>query len=139
MGWPGPPARSARMTPRRRPACREYRSVCQVLQVVVRQYSSVNQTLGRSLSIRGRGFLPGALNGCGRQGCRCGVGAGPPTSIDESKTVLAQRMHASGESASTVAATLGVSRAMVYRVLATQPDSKGEWQPPNSVFPNLVA
>jgi len=34
----------------------------------------------------------------------------------------AQRMHASGESASTVAATLGVSRATVYRVLAEQGD-----------------
>jgi predicted transcriptional regulator len=31
---------------------------------------------------------------------------------------LAHRMHASGESASTIAATLGVSRAAVYRVLA---------------------
>ena len=31
-------------------------------------------------------------------------------------------MHASGESASTVAATLGVSRATVYRVLAEQGD-----------------
>jgi DNA invertase Pin-like site-specific DNA recombinase len=33
---------------------------------------------------------------------------------------LAQRMHASGESASTIANTLGVSRATVYRVLAEQ-------------------
>jgi DNA invertase Pin-like site-specific DNA recombinase len=31
---------------------------------------------------------------------------------------LAQAMHASGESASTTAATLGVSRATVYRVIA---------------------
>jgi DNA invertase Pin-like site-specific DNA recombinase len=31
---------------------------------------------------------------------------------------LAKRMHASGESAGTIAATLGVSRATVYRVLA---------------------
>jgi len=31
---------------------------------------------------------------------------------------LAQRMHASGESASTIASALGVSRATVYRVLA---------------------
>ena len=34
------------------------------------------------------------------------------------KAALAQRMHANGESASTIAATLGVSRATVYRVLA---------------------
>jgi DNA invertase Pin-like site-specific DNA recombinase len=38
--------------------------------------------------------------------------------LDKSKAALAQRMHASGESASTIAATLGVSRATVYRVLA---------------------
>ncbi len=31
-------------------------------------------------------------------------------------------MHASGESASTIAAALGVSRATVYRVLAEQSD-----------------
>jgi len=30
----------------------------------------------------------------------------------------AQRMHASGESAGTIAAALGVSRATVYRTLA---------------------
>ena len=35
---------------------------------------------------------------------------------------LAQRMHASGESASTIAATLGVSRATVYHVLAEHGD-----------------
>ena len=40
--------------------------------------------------------------------------------LDEKKAALAQRMHASGESASTIAATLGVSRATVYRVLAEQ-------------------
>jgi len=38
--------------------------------------------------------------------------------LDQSKVALAQRMHASGESASTIAATLGVSRATVYRVIA---------------------
>jgi DNA invertase Pin-like site-specific DNA recombinase len=32
-------------------------------------------------------------------------------------------MYASGESASTIADTLGVSRATVYRVLAEQTDS----------------
>ncbi|GAY15536.1 recombinase family protein [Mycobacterium sp. shizuoka-1] len=43
---------------------------------------------------------------------------GRPKALDRSKAALAQRMHASGESASTIAATLGVSRATVYRVLA---------------------
>ena len=37
---------------------------------------------------------------------------------------LAQRMHASGESESTIAATLGVSRATAYRVLADQSDTE---------------
>jgi hypothetical protein len=38
--------------------------------------------------------------------------------IRPSKRRLAQRMRASGESASTIANTLKVSRATVYRVLA---------------------
>ena len=38
--------------------------------------------------------------------------------IRESKVALAQRMHASGESATTIAATLGVSRATIYRIPA---------------------
>jgi len=42
--------------------------------------------------------------------------------FDKPKAALAQRMHASGESVSTIAATLGVSRATVYRVLAAQAD-----------------
>src|SRR6202008_1704242 len=50
-----------------------------------------------------------------------GQSIGRPKSLDESKAALAQRMHASGESASTIAATLGASRATVYRVLAEQP------------------
>jgi len=37
--------------------------------------------------------------------------------LDKSKAELAQRMHAGGESASTIAETLGVCRATVYRVL----------------------
>src|SRR6202040_392422 len=45
---------------------------------------------------------------------------GRPKALDKSKAALAQRMHASGESARTIAATLGVSRATVYRVLAEQ-------------------
>jgi DNA invertase Pin-like site-specific DNA recombinase len=45
---------------------------------------------------------------------------GRPKALDEKKTALAQRMHTSGESASTIATALGVSRATVYRVLAEQ-------------------
>jgi DNA invertase Pin-like site-specific DNA recombinase len=45
---------------------------------------------------------------------------GRPKALDEKKTALAQRMHASGESASTIATALGVSRATVYRVLAAE-------------------
>jgi DNA invertase Pin-like site-specific DNA recombinase len=51
-----------------------------------------------------------------------GQSIGRPGALDKSKAALAQRMHASGESASTIAAALGVSRATVYRVLAEQPD-----------------
>src|ERR1700744_1421156 len=40
-----------------------------------------------------------------------GQHVGRPKALDEKKTGLAQRMHASGESAGTIAATLGVSRA----------------------------
>src|ERR1700682_3936660 len=49
-----------------------------------------------------------------------GQSIGRPKALDESKVALAQRMHASGEAASMIAATLGVSRATVYRVLAEQ-------------------
>ena len=45
---------------------------------------------------------------------------GRPKALDKSKAALALRMHASGESASTIAATLSVSRATVYRVLGEQ-------------------
>lgn len=51
-----------------------------------------------------------------------GQQVGRPKALDEKKGALAQRMHASGEPASTIAATLGVSRATVYRVLAEQRD-----------------
>lgn len=47
-----------------------------------------------------------------------GQSVGRPKVLDQSKVALAQRMHASGESASTVISTLGVSRATVYRVIA---------------------
>ena len=49
-----------------------------------------------------------------------GQSIGRPKALDEKKAALAQRMHASGESASTIAAALGCSRATVYRVLAEQ-------------------
>lgn len=47
---------------------------------------------------------------------------GRPKALDDKKAALAQRMYASGESASTIAATLEVSRATVYRVLADRDD-----------------
>lgn len=50
-----------------------------------------------------------------------GQSVGRPKALDGSKAALAQRMHASGESATMIATTLGVSRATVYRVLA-EPD-----------------
>jgi DNA invertase Pin-like site-specific DNA recombinase len=43
---------------------------------------------------------------------------GRPKALDACKAALAQRMHDSGESANTIAATLDVSRATVYRVLS---------------------
>src|ERR1700756_2666977 len=45
---------------------------------------------------------------------------GRPKALDEKNAALAQRVPGSGESASTIAATLNVSRAPVYRVLAEQ-------------------
>src|SRR6516165_613681 len=51
-----------------------------------------------------------------------GQSIGRPKALDASKAALARRMHASGEPVSTIAATLGVSRATVYRVLAEQID-----------------
>jgi DNA invertase Pin-like site-specific DNA recombinase len=47
-----------------------------------------------------------------------GQSIGRPKKLDPKKAALAQRMHAAGEPASTIAAALGVSRATVYRVLA---------------------
>ncbi|RFZ10239.1 DNA-invertase hin [Mycobacterium marinum] len=49
-----------------------------------------------------------------------GQAIGRPKALDASKAALASRMHDSGESATTIAATLGVSRATVYRVLNQQ-------------------
>jgi DNA invertase Pin-like site-specific DNA recombinase len=51
-----------------------------------------------------------------------GQSIGRPKALDDSKTALARRMHASGESANTIAAALGVSRATVYRVLSEDAD-----------------
>lgn len=47
-----------------------------------------------------------------------GQSIGRPKALDEKKTALAHRMHASGEPASTIANTLSVSRATIYRVLS---------------------
>jgi DNA invertase Pin-like site-specific DNA recombinase len=51
-----------------------------------------------------------------------GQAIGRPKALDKSKAALAARMHTSGEPVSTIAATLGVSRATVYRVLGEQDD-----------------
>jgi DNA invertase Pin-like site-specific DNA recombinase len=47
-----------------------------------------------------------------------GQSIGRPKKLDQQKSALARRMHVAGKSASTIAATLDVSRATVYRVLA---------------------
>ena len=47
-----------------------------------------------------------------------GQAIGRPKALDSSKAALARRMQAAGESVATIAQTLGVSRATVYRVLA---------------------
>jgi DNA invertase Pin-like site-specific DNA recombinase len=44
-------------------------------------------------------------------------------SLSVEKVALARRMHDSGESAATIAAALGVSRATVYRVLSDDVES----------------
>jgi len=51
-----------------------------------------------------------------------GQSIGRPKALNDEKAALAQRMHASGESANTIAATLGVSRATIYRVLSELSD-----------------
>jgi DNA invertase Pin-like site-specific DNA recombinase len=56
-----------------------------------------------------------------------GQSIGRPKALDKSKAALAERMHASGESASTIATTLNVSRATVYRVLADHNYQAGSW------------
>jgi DNA invertase Pin-like site-specific DNA recombinase len=49
-----------------------------------------------------------------------GQSIGRPKALDASKAALVRRMHTSGESANTIAATLNVSRATIYRVLADE-------------------
>jgi DNA invertase Pin-like site-specific DNA recombinase len=46
-----------------------------------------------------------------------GQSIGRPKALTDEKVAQARRMHDSGESATTIATTLGVSRATVYRVL----------------------
>ena len=55
-----------------------------------------------------------------------GQSIGRPKALTDEKAALARRMHESGESATTVAATLGVSRATVYRVLSESSESDVE-------------
>jgi len=47
-----------------------------------------------------------------------GQHVGRPRALDEPKAALARRMHAAGEPVKTIAETLGVSVATVYRVVA---------------------
>jgi DNA invertase Pin-like site-specific DNA recombinase len=47
-----------------------------------------------------------------------GQSIGRPKALTDEKGALARRMHDSGESATTIATTLGVSRATIYRILA---------------------
>ena len=47
-----------------------------------------------------------------------GQSIGRPKALDASKAALAQRMHAAESRQATIAATLGVEPATVYRVLA---------------------
>ncbi len=56
-----------------------------------------------------------------------GQSVGRPKALDDDKAALARRMAASGESVATIAATLGVSKATIYRVLSgSSATSKGE-------------
>jgi DNA invertase Pin-like site-specific DNA recombinase len=47
-----------------------------------------------------------------------GQSIGRPKALTDEKVALARRMHGSGESATTIATTPGVSRATVYRVIS---------------------
>lgn len=52
-----------------------------------------------------------------------GQSIGRPKALTDDKAALARRMYDTGESATTIAATLNVSRATVYRVLSDLPDA----------------
>jgi hypothetical protein len=68
--------------------------------------------------------LSGASSREQRPGLAARQSIGRPKALDKSKAELARRMHVSGESAGTIAATLKVSRATVYRVLAEPTDQR---------------
>ena len=57
----------------------------------------------------------------GMHGGHSGKSICRPKALTDEKVALAGRMHDSGESATTIAATLGVNRATVYRCLARTP------------------
>jgi DNA invertase Pin-like site-specific DNA recombinase len=52
-----------------------------------------------------------------------GQSIGRPKALSDEKVALARRMHDIGEAATTIAKTLGVSRATVYRVLSSDVES----------------
>jgi DNA invertase Pin-like site-specific DNA recombinase len=51
-----------------------------------------------------------------------GQSIGRPKALTDEKVALARRLHGSGESATTIATTLGVSRATAYRVRVEDDD-----------------
>jgi DNA invertase Pin-like site-specific DNA recombinase len=53
-----------------------------------------------------------------------GQSIGRPKALTDEESALVRRMHDSGESAITIAAALGVSRATLYRVLAEASDGE---------------
>src|SRR6478672_9369620 len=53
-----------------------------------------------------------------------GQAIGRPKALTDEEAGLARRMHDSGESASTIATTLNVSRATVYRALSDLPNAE---------------
>jgi DNA invertase Pin-like site-specific DNA recombinase len=65
-----------------------------------------------------------------------GQAIGRPKALDASKAALARRMHSSGEPVSTIANTLAVSRATVYRVLAEADEADRNQGQADSSHPN---
>jgi len=65
-----------------------------------------------------------------------GQAIGRPKALDASKAALARRMHSSGEPVSTIANTLAVSRATVYRVLAEADETDRNQGQADSRHPN---